>query len=82
VSKKSFEMKKNIIRLYSIGVLFFTQIALFAQAGPGDDDDGGGLNGGDPAPAPINTHLIILALFGLAFAFYKFYAYKKASLKQ
>jgi hypothetical protein len=74
-------MKKNTIRLYSIGVLFFTQIALFAQDGVGDDDDGGGLNDVDPAPAPINTNLIILVLFGLVFAFYKFYTFKKASLK-
>lgn len=75
-------MKKNITRLYSIGVLFFTQVALFAQGGPGDEGDGnGGLNGGDPAPAPINTNLIILVLFGLVFAFYKFYTFKKASLK-
>ncbi len=74
-------MKKSSTRFYCLSLLFFTQIALFAQGGPGDEDGGGGLNGGDPAPAPINSHLIILVLFGLVFAFYKFYAFKKTSLK-
>ncbi|WP_298302877.1 hypothetical protein [Flavobacterium sp.] len=50
-----------------------SDFVVFAQ--PGDEDDGtgggGGLEGGDPAPAPINGKLIVLLLFGLIFAFYK-----------
>jgi hypothetical protein len=46
---------------------------MFAQ--PGDEDnnggDGGGLEGTDPAPAPINSKLVILVILGLVFAFYK-----------
>jgi hypothetical protein len=41
---------------------------MFAQPGTGGD---GGLEGGDPAPAPINEKLIFLFITALAFAFYK-----------
>lgn len=42
---------------------------MFAQ--PGDDDGGGGLEGEDPAPAPINSKLIYLAALGVLFVLYK-----------
>jgi len=42
----------------------------FAQ--PGDDDGGGGLEGGDPEPAPIDSKLILLAITGILFAVYSF----------
>ena len=70
-------MKKFTRNLYFIGLLFFMQVALYAQ---GEDDDNGGLNNNDPAPAPINTYLVILALLGLGYAFYKFYTYRKSNL--
>jgi hypothetical protein len=52
--------------------VLLSDFVVFAQ--PGDDDDegtSGGLEGGDPAPAPINGKLIVLLLLGLIFAFYK-----------
>jgi len=44
------------------------------SAQPGDDDNngGGGLEGTDPAPAPINTKLIYLAIVGIVYAIYTF----------
>lgn len=50
--------------------VLLSDFVVFAQ--PNDEQDGGGgLEGGDPAPAPINGKLIVLLLFGLSFAFYK-----------
>lgn len=47
----------------------------FAQ--PGDDDGGGGLEGDDPQPAPINSKLILLAIMGILFVLYTFNNSKK-----
>lgn len=41
---------------------------MFAQ--PGADDGGGGLEGNDPPPTPINGKLILLAIIGVSFVFY------------
>jgi len=51
---------------------------MFAQPGDEDNNGGGGLEGTDPAPAPINSKIIILLIIGLIFAFYKI---KKATTK-
>jgi len=51
-----------------------SNFAMFAQ---GDDDDGGCLECPDPAPAPINTKIIILLIAGIIFAFYTFKRNKK-----
>ncbi|MEK8180981.1 hypothetical protein WMW71_11580 [Flavobacterium buctense] len=60
---------KNIFKFYILSVILLSDFTMFAQ--PGDDDGGGGLEGGDPAPAPINSKLILLLIVGLSFAFYK-----------
>ena len=50
--------------------ILLSDFVAFAQ--PDDEEDGGGgLEGGDPAPAPINGKLLILIFFVLFFAFYK-----------
>lgn len=71
-------MKTNY-KLYLLTfMLFLTDMVVFAQ--PGGDGDNG-LEGNDPPPAPINTKLIILLIFGLflAFRYYKsFNAIKKS----
>lgn len=62
---------KNLIKF---GFLFFfllSDFIMFAQPGDDDDNGGGGLEGVDPAPAPINSKIIILLIVGLVFAFYK-----------
>lgn len=64
---------KKILKFYFVAMLLIaTDFVAFAQSGPGDDDGGGGLEGGDPEPAPINGQLILLALMGVLFVIYTF----------
>lgn len=63
------------IALFSF--VLFSDFVVYAQA-PGDEGEGpGGVEGGDPAPAPINGKLILLLILGLTFAFYKIRNAKK-----
>lgn len=66
---------KHLVRLYIVLFLFVSDFKLFAQ--PGDDDEDGDLEGGDPVP--INGKVFWLAIVGLAFAFYYFKKYKRVS---
>ena len=67
---------KKIINLSLLFISLLSNFAVFAQPGTGGD---GGLEGGDPAPSPINENLIYLIIIGLLFAFYKLKnTYKKA----
>ncbi len=59
---------KKVFKLYILTVVLLSNFSVFAQ--PGDDDGGGGLEGGDPNPAPINSALIYLLIFGVLFAMY------------
>lgn len=61
---------KNFIKLYLFTFFFLSETSIFAQGGPGGLGDGG-LEGGDPQPAPINTKIIFLFIIGILFAFYK-----------
>jgi hypothetical protein len=63
---------------YSVLVIFFLlfDFVAFAQ-GPGDEDGGGGLEGNDPPPAPINGQLIWLGILAIVFAFYSIRQYRK-----
>lgn len=70
---------KNLLKYYILTFVLLSDFVLFAQE-PGDDDGTGGLEGGDPPPAPINSKLIILLIFGLSFAFYKYKLNSKKSL--
>lgn len=63
-------MKSNLLKIYIFSFLFLTDFVVLAQ--PGTDDGGGGLEDGDPPPAPINTKLVLLALFGILYAAYYF----------
>jgi len=68
---------KNIYKLYLLTFVLLSNFAVFAQ--PGDNDDGGGtgLEGSDPAPTPINSKLILLAIMGIVFVMYTFRKNKK-----
>lgn len=68
-------MKQNLYKIYFLTFLLLIDFVAFADDGPGDDDGGGGLEGDDPAPAPINGKLIWLAVLGVVFAYY---SYRKA----
>ena len=59
---------KNLLKLYLLSFVLLSDFIIFAQ--PGDDDGGGGLEGEDPQPAPINAKLIFLAITGVLFVIY------------
>ena len=67
-------MNKNLLKFHLITFLFFSDFVMFAQ---GDDDDGGCLECPDPAPAPINSKIIILLFAGVLFAYYTLKRNKK-----
>ena len=61
-------MKNNIFKLYILAFFLLTDFISFAQ--PGQDQPGGGLEGDDPPPAPIDGKLILLVIAAILFAFY------------
>ena len=61
---------RKLFKFYMLSFIFLSDFVAFAQ--PGDDDGGGGLEGGDPQPAPINGKLILLAITGILFVIYTF----------
>ena len=63
-------MKSTLLKIYIFSFLFMTDFVVYAQ--PGTDDGSGGLEDDDPPPAPINTKLIFLAVFGILYAAYYF----------
>ena len=66
---------KKIVKFYILSFVLLYDFIAFAQ--PGDDDGGGGLEGGDPQPAPINSKLILLLIAGVCFAIYTLRKNKK-----
>jgi hypothetical protein len=69
-------MNKKLIYFYLFAFFFLSDFVVYAQ--PGEDDDNGGLDDTDPAPAPINSKIIVLFLVGILFAFYTYRRNKKA----
>lgn len=65
---KSEKMKKKLVYLTVLGIVLFNTITTFAQE-PGDEGDGG-LEGNDPAPAPIDTKLYMLTFVALVYGYY------------
>ena len=61
---------KKIVKFYILSFVLLSDFVAFAQ--PGDDDGSGGLEGGDPQPAPINSKMILLAIAGVCFVIYTF----------
>lgn len=61
---------KKLLKFYLLTFILLSDFVAFAQ--PSDDDGGGGLEGGDPEPAPINSKLVLLAITGILFAMYTF----------
>jgi hypothetical protein len=65
-------MKNSILKLVLLSFFLLNDFILFAQD-PGDTGDGdGGLEGGDPAAAPIDGKLIFLGISAILFAIYTF----------
>ena len=67
-------MNKSLLKFYILAFLFLSDFVMYAQ---GDDDDGGCLECPDPAPAPINSKIIILFIVGVLFAYYTLKRKKK-----
>ena len=63
---------KNGYKFYLLTFVLLSDFVMFAQPGDDDGGGGGGLEGGDPAPAPINSQLVILAIVGVLFVMYTF----------
>lgn len=61
---------KKLLKLYLLSFILLSDFVAFAQ--PGDDDGGGGLEGGDPQPAPINGKMVLLAIAGVLFVAYTY----------
>ena len=61
---------RKLFKFYLLTFILFSDFVAFAQ--PGDDDGTGGLEGGDPQPAPINSKLILLGITGIMFVMYTF----------
>lgn len=61
---------KKLLKLYLLSFILLSDFVAFAQ--PGDDQGGGGLEGDDPQPAPINGEMILLAIAGVLFVIYTF----------
>lgn len=68
-------MKNKVQHVFLVSLFLLVDLAVFAQ--PGDDDGSGGLEGNDPPPAPINSHLIWLGILAILFALYSFRKYRK-----
>jgi hypothetical protein len=62
---------KNSLKFYFITLLMLaSDFMAFAQ--PGDEDDGGGLEGPDQPPASIDSGLILLLILAVVFVFYTY----------
>ena len=61
---------KRFLKFYILTFVLLSDFVAFAQ--PGDDEGGGGLEGTDPQPAPINSKMILLAITGVFFVIYTF----------
>ncbi len=60
---------KKFFKFYLLAFVLMANFAAYAQL-PGDESGGGGgLQDGDPPPAPINAQLLILVILGIAFVF-------------
>lgn len=68
---------KKLLKFYLLTFVFLSNYVAFAQ--PGDDTGGGGLEGNDPLPAPINSKLFLLAISGVCFVIYTLSKNKKTA---
>ena len=69
--------KHNLLRVFIIATMCMFDFVVFAQGGPGDDDEEGGVEDDDALPAPINGKLIWLAIAGVLFALYIYRSYNQ-----
>lgn len=71
-------MKNNLLKVYVLTIMLFTDFIMFAQDDePADDTATGDLEGEDLPEAPINGKLIYLAIVGILFVIYTYRKNKK-----
>ena len=63
---------KNSYKIFLFSILLLTNLVAFAQPNVGDETDDP-----TPTPAPIDSTLFVLLIFGLIFAFYTIKKYQK-----
>jgi len=70
---------KKLFKFYLLSFILLSNFVAYADPGdaPGDDDGTGGLDGGDPTYAPINSQLMVLAIVGIAYVIYTYRKNKK-----
>ncbi len=68
---------KKLLKFYLLLFVLLSDFAVLAQ--PGDNDGSNGIEGTDPAPAPISDKLILLLLVGVLFAVYTFRKNKRTT---
>lgn len=66
---KHLTMKHKLLSFYLLAFVLLSDFRLFAQD-LGEESDEGNLQDDDAPQAPINGKLMLLAITGLAFAFY------------
>lgn len=62
-------MKNNLLKYYIAAFYLCSNVVVFAQ--PGNNDGSGGLEGTDPAAAPIDDYIWVLAAIGLGYVFFR-----------
>ena len=61
-------MKNNLLKLYILGLVLFSDFLMFAQPNDESNDPSNPVEGDDAPQAPINGKLLWLALLGVLFA--------------
>ncbi|WP_310560502.1 hypothetical protein [Flavobacterium sp.] len=75
-------MKNTALKFYITAAFLCSTFALFAGGVPGDESDTGDLQGGDATPpSPIDNYVLVLAIVGLLFAYFKFRSMYKNSIQ-
>ena len=71
-------MKTNLLKFYTLAFVLLSNFMLFAQ--PGQNNDGGDLEGPDAPPTSINGKIIWLAILGILFISFSLRkSYKKSN---
>ena len=71
-------MKTNLLKFYTLAFVLLSNFMLFAQ--PGQNNDGGNLEGNDAPPTSINGKIIWLAILGILFISFSLRkSYKKSN---
>ena len=58
---------KKLLKISILVFILMSNLVIYAQ--PGGDTGGGGLEGNDPPPAPIDTFVWAIAIIGTFFVF-------------